>query len=410
MATYNQANIYYADPRTTYDGTTVAPYGGDWSVQIGFDLAANGLGNWFTLDDATKGVLDNVTYLLAGDVLVDVTGFARSINVKRGRSRTLEKFTAATCQIVLDNRDRAYDPSNADSPYFGSILPRKEVRVYYLGQPVFTGLVEDWNFDYTINGDATATVSCLDGFATINAYALSAGTATSQASGARVTAVLDTIGWPSAKRGISTGVTTLAADVRQEGTSALAYLQQVETSENGALFMSKDGSVKFRDRTDLASGTSAVTFGPSGIPFTNVAVVWGTEELVNSVSVVWSAGTVVGGTAVVEDTASQAAYGVIDQSYDTLLNSNAQALTLGSAIIATYAQPQLRVDQVMISMPGASSAAKSALLGIELTDRATVNWTPNSMGSALNQIVVIDGIEHSATPANHEMTFTMSEA
>ena len=98
-------------------------------VQIAFDLSANGVGDYFTLDDATKGVLDNATYKLGGDVLVDVTAKVRSVQVRRGRSRQLERFTAGNANIVLDNRDRAFDPLNTASAYYGSILPGKQVIV-----------------------------------------------------------------------------------------------------------------------------------------------------------------------------------------------------------------------------------------------------------------------------------------
>ncbi len=63
-------------------------------VEIAFDLAANGLGSFFTLDDPVKGKLDNTLYVLGGDVLVDVTSTVRQVSVKRGRNRQLEKFTA----------------------------------------------------------------------------------------------------------------------------------------------------------------------------------------------------------------------------------------------------------------------------------------------------------------------------
>ena len=68
-------------------------------AQIAFDLAANGVGDFFTLDDTTKGVFENATYLLAGDVLVDVTDTLRSVQIRRGRSRTLEKFTAGNANL-----------------------------------------------------------------------------------------------------------------------------------------------------------------------------------------------------------------------------------------------------------------------------------------------------------------------
>ena len=38
---------------------------------------------FFTLDDATKGLLDG-TYPLGGDVLVDVTEFVSNVSIKRG--------------------------------------------------------------------------------------------------------------------------------------------------------------------------------------------------------------------------------------------------------------------------------------------------------------------------------------
>lgn len=411
MVTYDSSGVLYSASRTTYDGDVTTRDGGDvWTVSIAFDLAANGVGDWLTLDDPVKGILDNVTYLLSGDVLVDVTGYVRSISTNRGRSRTLEKFTAGVASVVLDNRDRAYDPSNVDSPYYGQIVPRKQMEIRYLGSPVFSGMVEDWNFDYTLGGDSTAEVACIDGFARVASGSLGAGTATSQGSGARVTAVLDALSWPAAQRAISTGASTLAADVRAEGTNALAYLQQVEMSEQGAMFMASDGLFTFRSATDLAAGTPITTFGTAGIPFTNLAVVYGTEELVNSVSVVWSAGTAVGGTALVEDTTSQSAYGIIDQTYDTLLSSGTAASAMASAVVAAYKQPKLRVDQVTVSMGGATTSQRNQVIALELSEQATVVWTPNAIGTAISQTVIIDAIEHHADPSRHDVVFTLSEA
>lgn len=80
-------------------------------VQVAFDLSANGIGNYFTLDDPVKGVLDNTTYVLAGDVLVDLTDRVRSVQVKRGRNLQLGRFTAGAANITFDNRDRYLDPT-----------------------------------------------------------------------------------------------------------------------------------------------------------------------------------------------------------------------------------------------------------------------------------------------------------
>jgi len=120
-------------------------------VEIAFDLAANGLGSFFTLDDPVKGKLDNTLYVLGGDVLVDVTSTVRQVSVKRGRNRQLEKFTAGNANIILDNRNRIYDPLNTASPYFGSIVPRKQIIITDEDQTIYTRQVDDWNFDYSLS-------------------------------------------------------------------------------------------------------------------------------------------------------------------------------------------------------------------------------------------------------------------
>lgn len=382
-------------------------------AQIAFNLAANGVGSYFTLDDATKGVFENVTYLLAGDVLVDVTSDLRSVQIRRGRSRTLEKFTAGNANLVLDNRDRAYDPLNTSSPYYGSLVPRKEVRIDVDGTYLFVGNVEDWNYNYSVSGDSVAEPSCVDGMSYIANQTLSAGTAAAQATGARTGAILDLIGWPSTTRAISTGQATLGADVRAENTNALEYLTKVALSDPGAFFVSADGKATFRDRLDAQTfTTSSATFGGTAvgaIPFIDIGVVYGTEEMTNRADVTWMSGAAVGGTATASDTTSQTAYGVIDATYATLLASQSDAQTLADYIVGTYAQPRYRLDRITVRLTGLDSAKKSTVLALDLGSVATVNWTPNDTGSAISQAVVIDGIEHSATPSIHDVTFTLSE-
>lgn len=54
-------------------------------------------------------------------------------------------------------------------------------------------------------------------------------------------------------RDIDTGEQTLQADEVVYGTNALQYLQTVEATEPGALFMSRDGQLTFRARTTSPS-------------------------------------------------------------------------------------------------------------------------------------------------------------
>ena len=379
-------------------------------VQIAFDLNANGVGDYFTLDDATKGVLDGATYKLAGDVLVDVTDRVRSVQVRRGRSTQLERFTAGNANLVMSNRDRALDPLNAASPYFGSIKPGKEITVERDGKAIYSGNIADWNYSYDLSGDSLALPSAVDGLAIVSQQTMTPGTEVSQKTGARVSAVLTEIGWPLPQRSISTGQATLDADVVGDGVNALAYLSQVaDVSEPGAIFVSKTGAMTFRDRADLQAYTSGVTFGPSGIPFTGIGIDFGSESLANSVNVTYTAGTVVAGTAVATDTASQTAYGVVDKTYTTLLASLADAQALANWQLSLYSEPVYRVNALTVNLDGMTSTQAGQVLDLELGDAVQVSWTPNGVGSAVTQIVSIDGIEHQATPAMHEVTFTLSQ-
>lgn len=377
-------------------------------VELAFDLSASGIGNWFTLNNVTKGVLDNVTYLLAGDVLVDVSADVRQVNVRRGRSRVLEKFTAGNANVVLDNRSRYYDPTYTSSPYYTSIVPRKQVIISHLDWTIFTGQVEDWNFSHSVSGESTAEPSCADGFALIANQTRTGGTATSELSSTRIGVVLDEIGWPAATRSISAGTATLATDVVAPETNALSYLQRVELSEPGAFYMDRNNVATFKTRAAINAGSSSATFGPGGIPFIGIGISYGVEEMTNSANVIWQSGTVIGGTVTVTDSAAQTSYGVMEQTYDTLLSTSAQGTALANWIVTNYSQPVYRVDTITVSMPGITSAQRINVLALDLSDAVTVTWIPNAVGTAVSQVVTIDAIEHEATPDNHTVTFTLS--
>jgi hypothetical protein len=380
-------------------------------VQIGFDLSANGVGDYFTLDDTTKGVLNNTTYVLGGNVLVDVTNDVRKVSVRRGRSRTLEKFTAGNATVVLDNMTNTgskYDPTNLSSPYFGSIVPGKQVLIEHLDTPMYDGNVADWNFSYDVNGNAVAEPSSVDGLTYLAQQTLSLGTATSQLTGARVSAILDLANWPAAQRSIATGQATLDADVIPEGTNVLSYLEKVaDISEPGALFVNRLGEVTFKDRSQLQNFSTGITFGgTAGVPYQGCEIIYGTEEMTNSVQVTYTAGSVVAGTAIAEDLASQEAYGTINQTYESLLSTSTQAQALANWQVGLYSQPRFRVDSIAVNLAGLSSQQAAQVLAVDLGDVVAV-FPPNSSSS---QIVSVDGIEHEADPQQHVVTFRMSEA
>jgi len=385
-------------------------------VEIAFDLSAAGQGNFLTLDDPVRGELGNATYPLAGETLQDVSEHVRSIRWRRGRSNALERFQAGACDVTLDNRTRLFDPTagTAISPYGVSLKPRKEIVVSLDDQREFVGQVEDWDLAYTVAGDSTTVAKAADGFALLSQQTISPHLATAQTTGERVAAILDRVevGWSGARRDIDTGLADLVGENIGGTTSpapvnALTYLQRVEADEPGALFVAKNGFLTFRQRTDLQQVTS-VSFADdgTGVPFTTIAVEYGTEQLRNSVEV----SRLNAGTAVASDTASQADYGVIAyEQRDSLLDSATQAQSLADWLVNLYGQPQLRINEVGVVLNALSPSQVSDVLSLELGDAVQVVYTPNGIGDAIDRYVAIDSIEHEISPSQHRMVFGLSQ-
>lgn len=383
----------------------------DANVTIAFDLSANGIGDYFTLDNATKGVLNNATYFYAGDVAVDVTEYVKKISTRRGRSKQLEKFTSGSSTITLDNRTRVFDPTvgTAISPFAGQIEPNKAVTVSVAGHSVYSGLIQDWNLSYSPDGQSEAEISCADPFALLAQTIVAAGTATSQKTGARIASQLQALGFGGGTA-IATGQATLIGDVIKEDQNGLQYLQKIESSEPGAFFAAKDGTLIFRDRLATQSWNGIVFADDgSGIPFVELEVEYGTEQLYTSVQVTRSNGTATVGTAIAVNTLSKSTYGNTTLNVDTLLSTDAQMSDLASFLLGRFDSPKYRITKLVTIVDALTSTQAGQILELELADVVEFVFTPNNIGTQIVQFLVIDQIEHEITPELHKVTLQVSE-
>jgi hypothetical protein len=105
--------------------------------------------------------------------------YIRGISTNRGRSVETDDFQAGTCDLVLSNAARTFDPDYTSGPYYGKLLPLRRVRVLanYAGTtyPLFNGFTPDeWPQEYDgSNHDSTVTLRCVDGFFVLNQKAVS---------------------------------------------------------------------------------------------------------------------------------------------------------------------------------------------------------------------------------------------
>ena len=360
----------------------------------------------FILDDPVAGVLDNTTYTLGGTVFKDITSRVISATTSRGKNRDLDRFSSGTLNITASNEDRAFDPNYASSPYAGAIVPRREVRVTVDGVRVISTTIDDWNYGYSPDGSSRAEIVATDEFTLLARQVLTAGTATPQLSGARVSAVLDmlSVAWPEDKRSIDVGESTLGADVF-EG-NALQYLQKISDSEQGLLFIAKNGDLVFRDRLDATPTTASLTDftdDGTGIPFTLTAVNYGSELLYNQAVV--TSGEL---SAQADNDRSQIAYGVTSVELDTLVSTSAQLQNLADFLVQKYGDPEYRFETISVNLDTVGATYKATCLGLEIGDVVSITFTPNGIGDPIEQYGQIIRISHELEPLRHDMFISVS--
>lgn len=263
------------------------------STRVELEVSDNGLS--FILDDAVKGVLDNSTYTLR-NAWADISEWVYSVNVKRGRNREYDRFSAGSLVVELRNHERTFDPTYAFSPFFGEIFPRRMIRVFTDDVVQFVGFIEDWDFSYSPGGESLVSVSASDAFTKLANFELQDVAVSEQLTGARVNAILNDFGWSVTDRSVDVGSSVVAAGTASG--DALSYLQQVETSELGYMFIGKDGSFRFRQRNNALGDYVPVEFTDdgSGVGFDSVDVSYSTDSMSNQAFVAWSGGTVVANT------------------------------------------------------------------------------------------------------------------
>lgn len=373
-------------------------------VEVGFDLTDAGTGPFFRLDDPVKGRLDIISYVLGGTLFYDVTDDVRSISVERGKNRRVDEFDAGLANVVFNNHDRSYDPQNIASPYATQIIPKREIKITVNGEPVFFGIVDDWNFQYDITGDSTASAAASDATTSFNLSTLSAGTSVVETSGARVNAILDDINWPSTARAVDTGAMELGADVIEEGTNALDYLRTVEKSEPGLLFIDAQGRVAFRDRLVAPAGSVvAFTDDGTGIPYTAMQVQYGSELLYNEVIL---SSVITSSTAIAFDTESIDEYGSFTlQQQDLLVNNDTDLIDLAVWLASKYSAPEYRFEAIDVILNDLTPEQKTELLQLEMGDPVVIKFTPNKVGAQIVKYAQIIRISHSIEPGVHQMSF-----
>ena len=398
--TWNNLNATWATLYDTWLGE-FTPY-----VQVILGTPTPFAFNWANLQDewdeigtAWANVLDpSLINPPADTASTDVTADSFGMSTGRGRNRDLQRTNAGSIDVQFRNETRRFDPQS-DSPIKDFVKPRVPVRMKVDGFEAFTGTINDWDLSYAVSGQSTANLVGADSF-TLFAQESAVGTAVAEASGARLNRVLDgfPIPFPEDEREIDAGNATFHAQIYD--SNALQYLQNIEQSEGGLIFMTKGGKVAFQQRLlQPAENVLQFTDGGDGIPYEDVQITFGTDLLANSVTV-----TSTEGTAIANNTDSQEANGVAELSVDSLLESGSLE-GLANFLLFKFGTPEYRFANVTVNLRRLSLEERADVLQLELGSQADVIFTPNNVGDPISIRNRIIGISHDVTVDEHRVTF-----
>lgn len=350
----------------------------------------------------------------------DLTPYTRAWSSRRGSQRELQRVEAGTAVLALDNRDGRFTPQSTTSVYYPNLLPMRRIRIRadFGGEiySIFSGYVESWPAIFPGIVDQVVQVSLVDGFKWL-ALAKVTGSFSQQGSGARVSAILDNVGWPAADRTIATGQSTVPA-ITLTNVSALEHLQAIEHAEGGRLFMGRDGKVNFVGRFDSLTTPNFAgrtwTDDGTGMNYRDIVLAFNDELIVNDARL-----TRTGGTQQV----AQSSASITRFRTRSLVESDIQLVTdnevsdLGQELVGKYAEPALRIEGL------ADNAMRHGrwdqLLIRELRDRVLIVKTPVG-ASTLSQDSYLEGISHdwqpgewrtnlNVTPANAEAVWVLDD-
>lgn len=392
------------------------PWGGTYKVTAEIGFAAG-----FTLDNTEGyGALDNpYATLYDTNIGVDITQDVQEIKIERGRSDQLQEFSASTCSVTLGDYSRKYDPVNTLSPYYNTVTLtsgvtiRRIIKVFYENTQIFTGRITDIDVAFeptSLPSDkSTVTLECADDFVLLANARLEELTPTPQLGGARITTLLalPEINY-TGTTDFDTGTITLTDEPIADQTVLLDYLQQIAKTEQGYLFMTGDGKLRFSNRLTTLISASPFFFADDGTgdaDYETLSVLYGQEALFNRV-VCTPIDSLTPGVA--NDATSQTEYGVSTLHLDSLLCSDADAQILANYLVALFKDPQYRFDSVSATFAGEkiSPVVQQKIIDLDLGSVIKIkkNFSSGSPTSIL-QSLSVEGISHTITPISHNILF-----
>lgn len=373
-------------------------------------------GNAFVLGDQLNGVLGSNVLGGIAEAPVDISSKVQQVNIRRGKDRQFDSYNAGSCTISLIDTTGDFNPDNETGPYFGELLPGRQVRVSatYESSPafLFSGYVTrfDWRFEPEFDANIV-TISATDGFRLLTQASIETvpGAGPGDSANERINQILDKVQWPSSARDLRP-CQVLVQDDPGDRRNAIEAMRAVELAALGALYIDPAGNVAFRTRTCLglqAATVVPVVFSDEDAPaapvvrYTALDVDLDDEEIINEVTAIR-----IGGTEQTRaDLDSQNEYFLRSQNFtDLLLETDDQVLAFANQIVSFRSQPQLEVRGVEIEMISDNTERIEAGLTLDFGDPIEVIRT--ATGGPITTLLTVQGVDHDITTQSWRVRYS----
>jgi hypothetical protein len=140
----------------------------------------------------------------------------------------------------------------------------------------------------------------------------------------------------------------------------------------------------------------------TGIPFGDLSIVYGSENLYNKVQVVG-----VNATAIATDSSSRYDLKAYTQT-DNLTTSVVAPTRIASGLLAEYRLPEYRADKITIYLEALTNAQQTLVLGLEIRDVIRVCFQPSITGSVIDKYYQILGINSNSDVERDHITLNVA--